>query len=130
MMCLGMFWYSPSGFGKQWMAAIGIKWPTDKKKQEEMKKKGAEGMKTAIPLSILGNILTAVVMSLLITYTGMTTLKGGLFIGFLAWLGFQAPRWGLNTVLWEGRPWTLYFINVAHELVGLLIMGAILGAWQ
>jgi len=42
------------------------------------------------------------------------------------WIGTSR----LNDVLYERKPWGLFFINVGYTLVIYVIMGAILGAWR
>lgn len=62
-------------------------------------------------------------------YTGIDGVLGGVLAGFFYWLGFVAPV-TLGMVLWEGKPWKLWFINVSQWLVSLLIMGVILSVWN
>ena len=113
---LGMFWYSPSGFGKQWMASMGMVWPTDKKKQEAMKKKGKKDMSRGIMFSFIGNILLGIVFSLLLSHTTFMGAMGGAHLALLCWLGFTLTRGTLQAVVWEGRPWSYYAINVGQGI--------------
>jgi hypothetical protein len=50
-------------------------------------------------------------------------------VGFLAALGFVVTTYG-TTSLFSGTSLTLYLINVGYHVIGLVVMGAILGAWR
>lgn len=52
------------------------------------------------------------------------TMVDGLSGGFFTWLGFFLPV-TLGTVAWEGKSWSLFFVNTSYHLVTLLIAGAI-----
>jgi hypothetical protein len=62
-------------------------------------------------------------------YVKMSGVSGGLMGGFFSWLGFIAPV-TLTNVIYEKRPWKLWLLDNAFWLVSLLVMGAILSAWQ
>ena len=36
----------------------------------------------------------------------------------------------INDVLYEKKPWALYYINTGYSLVSLIIVGIVLGVWQ
>jgi hypothetical protein len=120
-MVIGMAWYSPLLFGNVWMKLSGM----TKKQLDESKKKGM-----AVPAAV--GFLAALVMSYILAhfvdYTGATTALMGIQTGVWLWLGFIATVL-LNSVLWEGKPVKLYFLNIAHYLAVLAAMGAILAVW-
>ena len=118
---LGFLWYGPL-FGKQWISLMKF----DKKKMEEAKKKGM-GAKTWV-LMIAGTLVTSYVLAHFVDYLDATNVAGALQAGFWIWLGFFAPVM-LGMVLWEGKPWNLYFLIVAYHLVNLLVMASILALW-
>ena len=120
-MALGMFWYSPAGFGKPWMSLMGLSPDQMAGKKEGMGKKYA--------LNALGALVMAYVLAHFIFYVGATTLTGGLQAGFWLWLGFVATV-SLGGVLWENKPWKLYALNTGFQLAGLLLMGGILAVWK
>ncbi|MGA7161367.1 MAG: DUF1761 domain-containing protein [Bacteroidota bacterium] len=62
-------------------------------------------------------------------YLKMSGVSGGLMGGFFSWLGFIAPV-TLTNVIYEKRPWKLWLLDNAFWLISLLVMGAILSAWQ
>ena len=118
---LGFLWYGPL-FGKTWAQLMGF----DKKKMAEAKKKGMP--KQTWILMILGTLVTSYVLAHFVDYLDATNLAGALQAGFWLWLGFIVPV-QLGMVLWEGKPWKLYILNVAYYLVNLSIMATILALW-
>jgi hypothetical protein len=46
----------------------------------------------------------------------------------ILWAGFTAARF-ITHDAFEGRPSSLTVMNIAHELVTLVIMGIIIGVW-
>ena len=52
----------------------------------------------------------------------------GAIVAALIWIGFMATK-ALGGVLWEEKSWKLYFLNVSYDLVSLVAMGVIIGAW-
>lgn len=118
---LGSLWYGPL-FGKHWMALMGI---TPLEMEEGTKK----GMTKSYLIGFIGALVTALILAYLISSLGVADVTGGLTLGFLVWLGFFVTT-KLGSVLWEARPWKLYFLNIGYDLVNLLIMGAVLAVWQ
>ena len=118
---LGALWYSPVLFGKAWMDLSGF----TKQKIEGMKK----GMAKSYVLALLGSLVTAFVLSCVITHSGAAANPfEGATVGFWCWLGFVVPVI-LGAVLWENKPFGVFAINVGYYLVSLLLMGAILAGW-
>ena len=118
---LGFLWYGPL-FGKQWIALMNF----DKKKMEEAKKKGMP--KQTWVLMILGTLVTSYVLAHFVDYLDAVNISGALTAAFWIWLGFVATVI-LGGVLWEGKPWKLYFLNAAYYLVNLAVMASILAVW-
>ena len=117
---IGMLWYSPVLFGKQWMQAIGFS-----------KKDMAAGKKNMSRSMILGFVTTLIMVYVLAHIIGMFGASGameGMQTAFWVWLGFFATSL-MGSVLWEQKPLSLYFINASHYLVTLGVMGLILAAW-
>jgi len=119
-MILGAFWYSPVIFGKAWMKLSGMKMPSKKPDKKMMTK--------SYILGLLSQLVKAYVLAYMMELLGLVTINGGLMTAFLAWLGFIATI-SLGSVLWEGKSWGLWFLNNTYNLVALLLMGLILGAW-
>ncbi|MBI2655317.1 DUF1761 domain-containing protein [Candidatus Woesearchaeota archaeon] len=118
---LGFLWYGPL-FGKTWAQLMGF----DKKKMAEAKKKGMPPQTWVV--MVIGTLITSYVLAHFVDYLDAATVAGALQAGFWLWLGFIVPV-QLGMVLWEGKPWKLYFINVAYYLVNLSVMATILVLW-
>jgi hypothetical protein len=71
----------------------------------------------------------AFVLAVFIGWTGAETLLRGAFVGLLAAVGFAAVTSGIKD-LFEGRPGKLWLINAGHDVVTLMLMGAIIGVWH
>jgi hypothetical protein len=108
-MVLGFLWYGPL-FGKKWMALSGHA-------QGGMDK---SGMSRNYVIMIVG---------CLVEFYVLARLGGGVSLAFWIWLGFAATK-NLGAVLWERKPWSLWVLNSAYDLIGLLIGGWIIGMWM
>lgn len=116
-MVLGMLWYSPAMFGKQWMRLVGMK-----KQQAKHQDIGF-----VYSLTFGAALLMAFVLAVFIeNITGATAYTGAI-VGFWAALGFVATT-SLPEFLFHphSKPKELYFINTGYHFVSLIIMGVIL----
>jgi len=120
---IGSLWYSPILFGNIWMKLSGI----TKEKMEKDKKKG--GMTKLYVVQIVASLVMACVLANLIALLGLTGVVGGIQIAFLVWVGFVLPLL-IGNVLWEGKSWALYLLNITYNLVNLIVMGIILAVWR
>jgi len=118
---LGMLWYSPKLFGKSWMALQNFT-------EEKMAAMKSKGMAKPMIFGLIGAFITSFILAYVISISGAAVIGEGLWIGFLAWLGFVATV-ALGSVLWEGKPFKLYMINMGYHLVSLLIMSLVLTVW-
>ncbi len=119
-MFIGFLWYGPL-FGKIWMKLMNF----DKKKMDEAKKKG---MGTNYFIAFLGTLVMSYILAVFVGYFGASTFSQGMMLGFLVWLGFFVTK-SLGMVLWESKPAKLFFLNIFHDLVVLLIVSGILAVW-
>jgi Protein of unknown function (DUF1761) len=124
-MIIGALWYGPF-FGKAWSGLIGM----THEKMEAMK---AKGMGSSYALMFIGSLLMSWVLAHALIF-GNAYLKtggvgGGVMVGFFNWVGFIAPV-TLGVVLWEGKPWKLWFINSFYYLFSLCVMGVFLSFWM
>lgn len=117
-MVVGALWYSPLMFCNAWMKEMGF----TKKDMAKAKKKG---MGKNYVLMFGGLLVMSYVLSGMV---GAGTAMMGATVAFWLWLGFMAPIM-MGSVLWEGKSWNLYAINVGHYLVALVVMGAIHARW-
>ncbi|MEK7554653.1 MAG: DUF1761 domain-containing protein [Patescibacteria group bacterium] len=120
-MAIGFLWYGPV-FGKQWIAMMGFT-------KEQMDAAKSKGMTKSYVIALIGSLVTAYVLAHFVVYTGAVNITGGLQTGFWVWLGFVATV-ALGSVLWEGKSWKLYGLNMSYQLVNLLVIGVILAVWQ
>ena len=95
--------------------------------QKELPKMKAKAKKS-YAINFIATLVMVYVLAHFVDYAGATTIAGGVQAAFWVWLGFVATV-QLGSVLWESKPWQLYFINVSYHLVTLLIMGVILAVW-
>jgi hypothetical protein len=117
---IGGAWYTI--FGKQWMRLTGV----TKKQIEKAKKQSMVGSYVG---AFIMTLVMSVVLAVLVSLTGVPTWCWGAGLGALVWLGFVATVMA-NSVFWENKSWPLWLLNTGHYLAVLLVMGAILGAWQ
>ena len=118
---IGALWYSPLLFAKQWVKAHGYS-------EEKLK----EMQKSAMPaylVSLASYFVMAYVLAVFIANMNVTGAKEGMCVGFLAWLGFAATI-GLTANMFSEKKIATYYIDAGYQLVYLLVMGAILGAWR
>ena len=120
-MGMGFFWYGP-GFGKQWMKAMGY----DKMSKKDLEKMKQKGQKSMI-FMVINSIITAAVLSCILSFFNPASIGMGAVFGFVVWLGFYATS-QMGSVLWDGKPWSLYIINTGFYLANMVIMGAIMAA--
>ena len=78
---IGALWYSPLLFGDRWAKAHGYS-------EEQLK----ENFGRAFIVSLFCYVVMAFVLAVLISYTGVSTVPQGAFLGLLVWVGFLAGR--------------------------------------
>jgi len=115
---LGAVWYGLL-FNKPWMAL------------EHMTIEQAQSVSPVIPyiVSFLLEILIAYSLAQICIWRNANTVGRGASVGVLVWIGFVGPI-ALMTYMFEMRPKALFAINEFYPLAGLVLMGAILGAWK
>jgi hypothetical protein len=119
---LGGLWYSPLLFGNKFIQLIN--WTPEQLRQVESQSHTKE-----LLLAFVMSLVLVYVLAHFVNYTKATSALGGIQTAFWIWLGFvvttQAP-----TVIFEGRSFGLFAINVAYQLVGCALAGAILAIWR
>lgn len=115
---LGSVWYSQKVLGKPWMALVGI---------TPDSAKGGAGK--AIAGAFVASLVTAYVLAAVVDFSQAATAVEGALAGVWVWIGFVAAI-SISDVLFAHRPWKLFAINNAYQLVSLMMMGAILAAWM
>lgn len=119
-MMIGMFWYSPFGFGKLWLKMMG-------KTEEEFKETGNSGG-IAYMASTLAAVVMAFVMAHVVKIAGVTDSVMALQTGFWMWLGFVVAG-VLPTYIYEDRKKGLFVLYSAYKLVSILLMAVLLTLW-
>ena len=79
--------------------------------------------------AILSAAIIAATISCLTQLTGAQTAWRGIKVAALLWFGLVLTTWSTEYVF-EVRPWSLLGINAGFWLVGMMLMGAIVGAWK
>ena len=83
-------------------------------------------MGPAMVVQIIGDLVMAYVLARFVGHYGAAGIGGGMLIGFMAWLGFVATVM-VGSIFYEKKQPELIAINAGYQLVGIVVMGAILG---
>ncbi|GAA1856720.1 DUF1761 domain-containing protein [Microbacterium koreense] len=120
-MVVGSIWYSKKVLGARWAKLAGV----------DMDRPAASAT-IAIIVTVLVSFVTAWVLA------GATTIAwhfyGGVYFvaalvtSIALWAGFTAARF-ITHDAFEGRPTGLTVLNIAHELVTVIVMAIIIGVW-
>ncbi len=119
---LGGLWYSPLLFGNKFIQLIN--WSPEKLQQVQNESHGKE-----LALAFVMSLILVYILAHFVQYTKATSAMGGIQTAFWLWLGFVVTT-QLPTVLFEFRSLGLFAINVAYQLVGCSLAGAILAVWR
>ncbi len=114
---LGAVWYGVL-FSKPWMAL------------ENISIEQAKSMNPVMPyvITFVLNFLIAYSLAQICIWRNANTVGRGASVGVLLWIGFVGPI-TFTTYMYEMRPKELFAINQFYPLAGLVLMGAIIGAW-
>lgn len=119
-MVVGSIWYTPKVFGNRWMKLTGV---------EPGETADAVG---PIIITVVVSFITSYALAMLATlaheFNGGSYLGNTLLVGLIAWAGFTAARF-ITHDAFEGRPTPLTTLNIGNELVTLLVMALIIGAF-
>lgn len=122
-MVIGSIWYGPL-FGKKWMNLEG--------KTEEDLRASFNPMKSYGVTFVFAIVMAFVLTHVLNAWQDAYTVSGvmaGIQGGFWMWLGFVVTI-GWQQVAFSGQNLTLWVLNTLYNLVTLMAMGALLGAWR
>jgi hypothetical protein len=118
---IGGLWYSPLLFAKQWMAAHAHS-------PEDVQKMKARAPK-AYAISVVCLLVMAFILQMLLNHLDAHTWQSGALWAAHIWLGFAATI-GLMANVYSGKKFSAFLIDTGYQLVYLVVMGAILGAWH
>lgn len=111
---VGFLWYGPV-FGKLWQKHIGL---------------SDDDIKNANMLMIFGPaFILTLIMAIVLSMMTAGGWKNGMNTGALIGFGFVATAIGVN-YLFARKSLTLFFIDAGYSAIVLMLMGAIIGAWQ
>lgn len=113
---IGAVWYTAI-FGKRYRELMGVPEGSSQ-----------EGLAPAMVVQIVGDLVMAYVLARFVGHYGAEGLMGGAFVGFMAWLGFVATIM-VGTIYYEKKSVEFVAINAGYQLVGIVVMGAIIGWW-
>ncbi len=120
-MVVGSIWYSLKVFGTRWAKLANV--DTDR-----------PGASAVLPIvvTVIVSFITAWVLAgatyLSWDFYGSGYLLNAVGTGVILWAGFTAARF-ITHDAFEGRPTQLTVLNIAHELVTILLMAIIIGVW-
>lgn len=114
---LGALWYTVM-FGKAWARLTGA----------DPDNPGGN-MALIFGLTLVFEVIASALLAGLLHISGTETAGGGLHLGALVGLGIALPVVAINNLYQRKSP-ALTAIDAGHMTVGLMIAGAILGAWR
>lgn len=115
-MALGYLWFSPALFVKPWQAMRPDKTPPS-----------GNASPMLYVITAVGALVSAFTLDWIIRIADARSLVEGAIIGAYTGLGLVAPAI-LSDNLFNERPMKLYLIVAGFPVVGLVVMGAIIGA--
>lgn len=116
-MIIGSLWYSQMLFGKMWMRLSNM-----------TKGKVKNSMTTSYLLAFIGSIVMTFVLAnvfSVFSLVGVNSLAEGFELVFYLWLGIVVPI-TMGSVLWDSKPWAIFWITSIYYLVLLLVLSAII----
>ena len=120
-MIVGSIWYTPKVFGNYWMEKAGVT-PSG----------NAKDAVRPILITVVVSFITAWVLAgaiyISFDFYGGSFFVNALVTGIILWAGLTAARF-ITHDAFDGRPTGLTVLNVAHELVTIVIMVIIIGVW-
>ena len=117
-MVLGVLWYAPFAFGKEWMKLVGLT------EQDAKDNRGAP-----MVLMLVGSLVAAYVMAHFVGFTNATTAADGARVGAWIGIGFVFTA-AMGESIFSHKPAKLLGITGGYQVVNLIMIGAILAAWR
>jgi hypothetical protein len=112
-------WYST--FYATWLNGIG--------RTDEWLRQNSPNRALQFGTALVMAFIMATATSCVVQLTGKQTALRGIKVGVLLWTGFVLTAWATEYIF-EVRPFSLFFVNAGYWLLGMMLMGAIVGAWK
>jgi len=119
---LGGLWYSPLLFGNKFLQLIN--WSPQRIQQAQNESHAKE-----LVIAFVMSLILVYILAHFVQYTKATSVMGGIQTAFWLWLGFVVTT-HVPTVIFEGRNFGLFLINVGYQFVGCALAGVILAIWR
>lgn len=118
---LGALWYSPILFGKTWQSELNF---TDEYLQQG-------NMALTFGSSFILMLIMSLGMALLLQGNAENEISWqfGIMAGLFVGIAFVGTSVGIN-YLYQRRSFRLWAIDAVYQILFLVIMGLILGAWR
>jgi hypothetical protein len=113
-------WYTL--FMNPWLAGIG-------RTSEWLHSAAGYNPALQFGIALLGTAVIATAIARVTQLTGPQTALRGVQVAALLWVGLVLPTWAIEYAF-EVRPLSLLGINAGFWLLGMMLMGAIVGAWK
>jgi len=120
-MVVGSVWYTPKVFGNYWMKVAKVS-PSGEAKD------AVKPILITLVVSFVSALVLAGSAAISQHFYGGNFLANTLITAVILWAGFTAARF-ITHDAFEGRPAGLTILNIAHELVTIVIMAIIIGVW-
>jgi hypothetical protein len=118
-MLIGSLWYTPKVFGGYWMAQAKVN-------RDTAASRGILPILVTVAVSFVTALVLAGATTIAHQFYQGSFLTDALVTSAVLWAGFTAARM-ITHDAFEARPAGLTAVNVAHELVTVLVMAAIIG---
>ena len=118
---VGSVWYTPRVFGTRWMRLAKVD-------PEAVQAAGVWPIVVTVIVSFLTSWVLAGAVFIAWRFYEGSFFSAAVVTAVLLWIGFTAARF-ITHDAFEGRPPALTTLNLAHELVTILVMSVIIGVW-
>lgn len=114
---LGVLWYSPLGFGRGWLQALG-------KTRADL-----GSVRAPLVMTLITSFIMAFALGVVLSAGGIVTWAEGFLLGIVIGCGIVAMGLVPMMVL-ERRPRGLFLINSGYAALGITLMSAIIAGWR
>ncbi|CTQ58640.1 MAG: DUF1761 domain-containing protein [Roseibium album] len=109
-------------FGSVWYGVLGKAWMKAASLTEEQTKPDP----VTLGLTFVCQIVMAFVFAGIVYHTGETTIRAGIISALMIWVGIIMTTQIINH-RFQGKPWSLTFIDGGHWLGVILVQGIVIG---